>query len=245
VANELRKYQNFVGGLVEDNPLTSGATTLTSAGLAAITNGVGSTEHMAIILDPDGLYGAPEVAHITALTAAATSATIARGREGTIAREHLRDIPWVHGPTIADIGTWSRRVRQTLTDKTSFAAVSTFEQWGTEEAVLDDALLPRLTNVTVFAQAVGYIENWTDTGNISTLVEISLDGGTTWDTGTSIFQRRAAGGQTSDRHPTMPIHQVTGTVTGDIQARAMASSATGAGATQDMKQGVLYMEVLL
>jgi hypothetical protein len=61
MANELRQTQNFIGGLVEDNPLTSGATTLTSAGLVAITGGVPSTHHMPIVLDPDGLDGAPEI----------------------------------------------------------------------------------------------------------------------------------------------------------------------------------------
>lgn len=102
MANELRKYHAFVGGLIEDNPLTSGATTLTSAGLAAIVGGVASTEHMAIVLDPDGLNGAPEIAWITALTAGTGSGTIARGKEGTTAREHNRDISWVHATTHTD-----------------------------------------------------------------------------------------------------------------------------------------------
>lgn len=104
MANEKRKRQSFIGGLVEDNPLTIGALTLTSAGLSAITGGVGATEHMAIILDPDGIGGAPEIAYITALTAAAGSCTIARGQEGTVARQHDRDTPWVHGPTAVDFG---------------------------------------------------------------------------------------------------------------------------------------------
>lgn len=105
MANEKRKRQEWIGGLVEDNPLTAGDTLLTSAGLAAITGGVASTEHMAIILDPDGVDGAPEIAYITALTAGtgATGATgLARGKEGTTAREHKKDTPWVHGPTVED-----------------------------------------------------------------------------------------------------------------------------------------------
>jgi hypothetical protein len=57
---------------------------------------------MAIVLDPDGLAGAPEIAWITALTAGMGSGTIARGKEGTTAREHARDIPWVHSPVVAD-----------------------------------------------------------------------------------------------------------------------------------------------
>lgn len=100
MANEKRIRALAVGGLVEDNPLTSGAPTLTSAGLAALP-AIGSTEHAAIVLDPDGDFGAPEIAYVTAHTAAAVSATIARGQEGTTARQHDRDVPWVHAPTPA------------------------------------------------------------------------------------------------------------------------------------------------
>lgn len=102
MANEKRKRQNAIGGLVEDNPLTSGATTLTSAALASVTGGVGSTEHFVIVLDPDGLWGAPEIVYVTALTGGAGSGTIARGQEGTTARAHDRDVPWVHAPTVKD-----------------------------------------------------------------------------------------------------------------------------------------------
>lgn len=101
MANELRVRTNFLGGLTEDNPLASGATTLNSAALAAAP-AITSTQHMAIILDPDGVAGAPEVVYITAHTAAATSATILKGQEGTTARAHDRDTPWIHGPTIKD-----------------------------------------------------------------------------------------------------------------------------------------------
>jgi hypothetical protein len=101
VSNELRVRTNFAGGLVEDNPLTSTATTLTSAGLASLP-AVGSTQHMALIVDPDAVGGNPEIVHVTAHTALATTATIVRAREGTAGREHLRDTPWLHGPTVRD-----------------------------------------------------------------------------------------------------------------------------------------------
>jgi hypothetical protein len=103
MANELRVRSGFLGGLIEDNPLASGATTLTSAALASVPT-IASTQHLAIILDPDGLDGAPEIAWITAHTAAATTATITKGQEGSVARAHARDIPWVHGPTVRDFG---------------------------------------------------------------------------------------------------------------------------------------------
>jgi hypothetical protein len=98
MANDKRLRAQAVGGLVEDNPLTISATTLTSAGLAALP-AVGSTEQAAIMLDPDGAFGAPEVAYVTAHTAGATTATVVRAREGSTARQHDRDVPWVHGPT--------------------------------------------------------------------------------------------------------------------------------------------------
>lgn len=101
MANELRVRQNFLGGLIEDNPLTSSATTLTSAALAAMV-AIGSTQHLPIILDPDGLYGEPEIAYITAHAAGATTATILRAQEGTTARAHPQDQRWSHGPTMQD-----------------------------------------------------------------------------------------------------------------------------------------------
>lgn len=101
MANEIRLRQNFLGGKVEDNPLSAVATTLTSAGLAYMS-AVTSTSHMPFVLDPDGIFGEPEIAYVTAHTGGATTATIARGQEGTTARGHQRDVDWVHGPTTRD-----------------------------------------------------------------------------------------------------------------------------------------------
>ena len=101
MANELRTRTNFVGGLVEDNPLTNVATTLTSAGLAALPV-IDTTNHAAIILDPDGIHGAPEIVWVTAHSASSTTATITRAQESTSARQHLRDTYWVHTATVKD-----------------------------------------------------------------------------------------------------------------------------------------------
>lgn len=101
MANELRVRQDFLGGLVEDNPLTSGATTLTSNSLSAAV-AIGSTQHMPIILDPDGIAGEPEIAYITAHVLGTGTATILRGQEGTSARAHNRDTYWLHGPIKSD-----------------------------------------------------------------------------------------------------------------------------------------------
>lgn len=101
MSNELRVRTNFAGGLVEDNPLSSSATTLTSAGLASVP-AVASTQHVVLIIDPDAVGGNPEIVYVTAHTALATTATIVRAQESTAARQHLRDTPWVHGPTTKD-----------------------------------------------------------------------------------------------------------------------------------------------
>lgn len=110
MANELRIRQNFIGGLIEDNPLTAAATLLTSGGLASVVV-IGTTQHFSIILDPDGLYGEPEVVWVTAHAAGASTATILRGQEGTTAREHSRDVPWLHGATVYDMDPPLPRVR--------------------------------------------------------------------------------------------------------------------------------------
>lgn len=101
MANELELRQNGIGGLVEDNPLTNVATTPTSAGLAAM-NAVTSTSFMWVVIDPDGIGGAPEHVKVTAHSAGATTATILRGQGGTTAREHAAGTPWIHGPVADD-----------------------------------------------------------------------------------------------------------------------------------------------
>jgi hypothetical protein len=112
MANEIRMRQGGVGGLVEDNPLTAAATLLTSAGLAAVSGGVDSSHHLPLILDPDGNNGPPEIAYVASLTAGAgaTGTTgLLRGQEGTTARQHDQDTPWLHGPTPRDYVSWSSK----------------------------------------------------------------------------------------------------------------------------------------
>lgn len=135
MANEKRVRSNFLGGLVEDNPLTSAATTLTSAALAAMGT-IDTTNHAAIILDPDGINGAPEIAYVTAHTAAATTATVSRGQESTTARQHDRDVPWIHGPTSMDtVGSSAKAVGSAAQNITSTPA---FVAWDAEEYDYDN-----------------------------------------------------------------------------------------------------------
>lgn len=102
MANEVRKRQLGIGGLVEDAPLASGATLLTSAALAAVTGGVSSQEYFPIIINPDET---PEIAYVTDLTngSGVTGATgLLRGQEGTTPQDWPQDTPWCHAPTIED-----------------------------------------------------------------------------------------------------------------------------------------------
>lgn len=103
MANEIRFRQNFISGVVDDNPLTLGATTLNSTALTAL-DVIDSTNHAVIVLDPDGADGDPEIIYVTAHTASASSATVVRGREGTSARAHNQNTIWRHGPIVSDFG---------------------------------------------------------------------------------------------------------------------------------------------
>ncbi len=93
-----------VFGTTTDNPLTSGATTMNSAGLANL--GVVSSAEAFITLDPRRLTGAPEIVVVTAHTGSATSATIQRGQFGTAARQHASGTEWVHGPIASNTATY-------------------------------------------------------------------------------------------------------------------------------------------
>jgi hypothetical protein len=93
----------FVSGQITDNPLAIGATTINGAGLAGLP-AVASPNTMALILDPTGVGGTPEVVYVTAHTAVATSATIQRAREGTVARAHNLNTIFIHAPTVNDFG---------------------------------------------------------------------------------------------------------------------------------------------
>jgi hypothetical protein len=102
MANEIRTRANFLSGVVDDNPLSPGATTLNSSSLSSFPV-VDSTNHAMIVLDPDGAGGTPEIAKIIAHGAGATSATIMRGQENTTARQHNQNTPWTHSALASDL----------------------------------------------------------------------------------------------------------------------------------------------
>lgn len=104
MANDIRRRYNFISGIIDDNPLSNSATTLNSTELAGLA-AVGSSEHVALVLDPTGVGNGPEIVWVTAHTGSATSATIVRGREGTTAVSHASTIAWAHVATAADYST--------------------------------------------------------------------------------------------------------------------------------------------
>lgn len=102
MANEIRLRSNNVQGTITDNPLTVGATTINSAGLADLPV-VDATNHLILILDPLETGGPAEIVRVTAHTNLATSVTVVRGVEGSTARSHIFGMTWFHGPIASDI----------------------------------------------------------------------------------------------------------------------------------------------
>lgn len=137
MANEIRVRALSLGGYVEDDPLSSGATTLTSAGLQAVP-AIDSTKHLPIILDPDGEDGAPMLAYITAHTAAASTATIVGAQEGTSPREVRKRLPWRHTPTLRDFPRAAILSRKTSGDTT--LTTPTANAWADVDSGLDIVL---------------------------------------------------------------------------------------------------------
>ena len=91
---------NNAFGLTTDNPLTAGATSFNSAGLANLPTI--ATQHAIVTLDPLRQFGEPEIVVVTAHTGAATVATISRAAYGTVARSHPQNTLWVHAPVTED-----------------------------------------------------------------------------------------------------------------------------------------------
>jgi hypothetical protein len=113
--------------VVDDAPLTVGATSLNSAALANAPV-IDATRHLAIVVDPDGLEGAPEVVWVTAHSVAGTVATVLRGMEGSAASQHSQGVPWVHAVTALDLARPFARATRTAGDvtlTTSYADVDT------------------------------------------------------------------------------------------------------------------------
>jgi hypothetical protein len=94
-------YENFQGGTVSNDPLTSGATTINSTAFQYLPT-VAAPDVMYLTLDPEGVAGAPEIVKVTAHASSATSVTVVRAQQDTSARSHDLGTVWVHGLTEVD-----------------------------------------------------------------------------------------------------------------------------------------------
>lgn len=204
MANEKRLRFNSVGGLIDDNPLTSGATTLNSQGLANL-GVIDTTSYAVLVLDPDGIEGNPEIVYATAHTAGATSATIVRGQEGTAALQHSLDIPWAHAPTALD---FDRKEILSVGLTTNVAMVQ-----NTWTDILTLALTPGTWSVRAQAVMGGTI-SWQ-------LLRV-------WD-GTTVFAAASAYHSTTGGGVTLSIVPFDLTVAANTTLRLAATSDAGSG----------------
>lgn len=98
-------FQAFLSGVVANNPLATGGTSLSATALANMPV-VASPNCMWITLDPNGVNGLPEMVQVIAHTASATTCTIVRGQQtsngGNAAHAHIQNTPWVVAQTPAD-----------------------------------------------------------------------------------------------------------------------------------------------
>lgn len=105
MANEKRVLANFLGGEVLENPLLAAATTMTNPAFVAFP-AIGTTEHMPLTFDPDGIEGAPFIKNITAHTALSDTVTItAVAQENTTERAVSQGIPFAHAATTKDLNS--------------------------------------------------------------------------------------------------------------------------------------------
>lgn len=103
MANEKRSRTNLVAGALSAG-LSTGDTTMSSAGLADL-GVIDATNHAAITIfaaDGNGRILVKEIVYVTAHTAAATTATIVRGQEGTSAQTWASGATWAHTATTKD-----------------------------------------------------------------------------------------------------------------------------------------------
>lgn len=121
---------------------------------------------------------------------------------------------------------------QTLTDETTSG--TTEEQWGTEELVVSGAGLG--TTVKVLAHLTGFAERADGTAvtgerGAGIRIDVSLDGGSTWDTANAGRQTLEwHGDENTNSRMAVGVQKLTsGTRTGDIQVRAMVTTFHAAG----------------
>lgn len=152
-----RLFVDLESGDVDDNPLTVGATTLTSAELASLPI-VGSGDTIELVLDPLGAGNGPELVTVTGHAASATTATITRGQHGTSAAEHAQNTPWAAVVVAAD-----------------FERLDTIEadNWVTRDRILDGEVIDSKIDTVAATKITGTLSNDT-TGNAATATNATL-----------------------------------------------------------------------
>ncbi len=96
-----RVFQDLISGVTDADPGTSGIS-LSGPFLADLAV-VAAPEFIALTLDPEKVFGDAEIVHVTAHTASATTATIARGKEGTTGIAHAVGTKAIAAPTAAGV----------------------------------------------------------------------------------------------------------------------------------------------
>ncbi len=95
---------DFASGRLSAGSVSAVVTTLSSTQFAILPV-VTSPDILPISLDPDAVYGTPEIVWVTAHSSSATSMTVLRGQEGTTARIHNASSvqeAWRCSPTVID-----------------------------------------------------------------------------------------------------------------------------------------------
>lgn len=101
-----------LGAALTDGTGTSVTFTAALQAMGANIATLGADEFLPLVIEN-------EIVYLTAYTSGATTGTIARAKEGTTGAAHANSTPVVHGPTVADAGTfWTPTLDNPLTSLT-------------------------------------------------------------------------------------------------------------------------------
>ncbi len=142
-------YRNFLAGTITDNPLSSGATTINSAGFANLPVVTGP-DIMWLVLDPDAATGAPELVKVTAHTSSATSVTVVRAQQSTSARSCVTGTVWRIVATQTDLESFLTAVPTNHIVQSMMADNSV----GTAELINANVTLAKLASDSVDASKI-------------------------------------------------------------------------------------------
>lgn len=175
MANEIRVRGDFVSGTLSAS-LTNVATSMSAAGLANLPV-VDSTKHAAIAIEN-------EIVWVTAHTGGATTATILRGQEGTVAAAHNSGVAWQHGPTSLDLNrAWNpptcrvyNSANISVPHNTLTLLTFNSERWDTDSMHSTSSLTDRITFNTAGLYVVTLQVNWASSAGANRSASIFLNG---------------------------------------------------------------------